>query len=1220
MKRIVTLFLAVFGLAVGDALAAYTTVNVPSAAMSKSVRVSICLPGDYATATSKTYPVAYLTHGSGNDDTTYAGDLSISEYARTNGVIVVCPYGGNNWWMDSPRDASIKYETFVASELVPYVDANYRTKANRANRLIAGHSMGGHGAGLIGFRHKDLFSTVGIVMGGVDLTQDRSRADLVRLLGAYDDYSADWTARSVVTEAAQLADGDFGGRIFVQIGASDPLFLQPNRDLHALLTNNGVNHFYNEVNGYGHDRAFAIATILEIFNWSANTWETGPSSPSDPAGTVYIDASSADVNYTDSATYASAAKIVKTGPYKATLGFPSNSSSFNKEIEVRGGTLAANDNRMFGSPTKIVVRNGATLDMTGVASSNDDCASIYGALLEIEGTGVNGTGALYCAKTPNNNNQLKNVALTGDALIKFTHQIGVRGGTQASPAEIALNNHKLTIDGNGTVFYAPYTEFVTGGEDDTGSIEMTGSTTFFPRYTGFSRGTAKNRLILNVNSSVRLREQSQPCNWTLEQKGSGAQIVDDNVPDGNTVNTWAGPVLLNGDNFCVNAKVATGFIRVAGDMTNAVEGAYTEFRSNTGSLGLTTLAGNNVFNGFHVYEGSTVKLDGGETKVHNAVNVEGRVIVTNGTLRTDYADDVYFTSGIQSTTANPEFIVEDGGVVVGQRTDQGASLRFQVGTQDDCLGVFDVREGAMVTNVNVFLGLKGAGALYQTGGFMHWHYLNSGFAGRDAGRYGYVGVSGGTLVTEKAANSSDLNYFGKEGTSVLSVRGSGSVTLDKTDKMVFGALDGARSICYVGNGGKLTLDSEMNFGNVNDRNHAASGVLTVTGEGSELKASTYVRSLWEVAGASWTVNVNDGGKLIVPNLYRTSDVFPWYLNFNGGIVCLAPGVSSWYTYRDEPARKPTKVTVFEGGVVIDSSHITNAATSASFDLQLTAPGEGKRIKAIALPTAAGFASDTFVGSPVVTISGDGAGATAMALFDEKTRTTTGIEVTSPGWGYAEGTTTATLSMGGSTKVYACAVTLEDQPTDGWKGLVKRGAKQVNVYYPASFRGDVTVEEGTLAWIVTDAPQGGMPETAGVFFKNNAHLRLGSDVVDKTLVVPVAGGYGRFSNVNSLTVTNRIEMTAADLYAGHHLVTEGEVVIADGAKLVITDPEVLAAHEDDRAVTVLETTKANGKITLPAHFTIEIPDGAETSASRWCVFTVGGALKLNSVKGTVILMR
>jgi len=52
------------------------------------------------------------------------------------------------------------WETFVAVELVNYIDSHYRTLANRASRGLAGHSMGGYGTFRIGMKHPEAFSSL----------------------------------------------------------------------------------------------------------------------------------------------------------------------------------------------------------------------------------------------------------------------------------------------------------------------------------------------------------------------------------------------------------------------------------------------------------------------------------------------------------------------------------------------------------------------------------------------------------------------------------------------------------------------------------------------------------------------------------------------------------------------------------------------------------------------------------------------------------------------------------------------------------------------------------------------------------------------------------------------------------------------------------------------------------------------------------------------------
>src|SRR6185295_9806735 len=52
------------------------------------------------------------------------------------------------------------WETYVAGDLVAYVDAHYRTIPNRLSRGLAGHSMGGYGAVRIGMKRPDVFSSL----------------------------------------------------------------------------------------------------------------------------------------------------------------------------------------------------------------------------------------------------------------------------------------------------------------------------------------------------------------------------------------------------------------------------------------------------------------------------------------------------------------------------------------------------------------------------------------------------------------------------------------------------------------------------------------------------------------------------------------------------------------------------------------------------------------------------------------------------------------------------------------------------------------------------------------------------------------------------------------------------------------------------------------------------------------------------------------------------
>ena len=250
----------------GAKLDLVSEVAVPSAAMKKDVPTTVMFPSGYADSTPRRYPVVYLLHGAGNDQRTYACEPIISLADRI-GAIVVSPYGGTSWWIDSPRMPWMRYETFVAEELVPYVDGHYRTVADRSGRAIAGHSMGGHGACFIGFGHTDIFGAVGNVMGGVDLCPFATRKDLMKLLGEKNEYPDDWNRFSAMTRAAGLRNGEVQ---FTTIVGTGDFFLDVNRALHGLLSSNGVAHVYQEIRGIdeehsSHTRTFAYEAMNTVF-------------------------------------------------------------------------------------------------------------------------------------------------------------------------------------------------------------------------------------------------------------------------------------------------------------------------------------------------------------------------------------------------------------------------------------------------------------------------------------------------------------------------------------------------------------------------------------------------------------------------------------------------------------------------------------------------------------------------------------------------------------------------------------------------------------------------------------------------------------------------------------------------------------------------------------------------------------------------------------------
>jgi len=153
-----------------------TGVRVPRTALNEARPVSILLPVDYARS-GRRYPVLYLLHGGGQDHTAFAARPWFGAQA-SRGVIIVTPNAGESWYVNSVADPKAKYEDFVVNDLIGYIDKTYRTVASRQGRAVAGVSMGGWGAMLLGLKHHHLFSAVGAMSAPYLISRQSPNMDM----------------------------------------------------------------------------------------------------------------------------------------------------------------------------------------------------------------------------------------------------------------------------------------------------------------------------------------------------------------------------------------------------------------------------------------------------------------------------------------------------------------------------------------------------------------------------------------------------------------------------------------------------------------------------------------------------------------------------------------------------------------------------------------------------------------------------------------------------------------------------------------------------------------------------------------------------------------------------------------------------------------------------------------------------------------------------------
>lgn len=139
--------------------------SVKSTILDMDRKYSIYLPEDYEFS-GRSYPVLYLLHGAGDDQTGWVqfgevkhiADKAIQEGLST-AMIIVMPDAntGQRGYFNSPKN-DWNYEDFFFDEFMPYIEKTYRIRTEKRYRAIAGLSMGGGGTLMYALHRPDLFS------------------------------------------------------------------------------------------------------------------------------------------------------------------------------------------------------------------------------------------------------------------------------------------------------------------------------------------------------------------------------------------------------------------------------------------------------------------------------------------------------------------------------------------------------------------------------------------------------------------------------------------------------------------------------------------------------------------------------------------------------------------------------------------------------------------------------------------------------------------------------------------------------------------------------------------------------------------------------------------------------------------------------------------------------------------------------------------------------
>jgi len=215
------------------------TVETFSISMHKTIKAVVVTPDAYSKL--KTLPVVYLLHGAGGSYKNWIDNVpEIKNIVDQYQMMVVCADGNvTSWYFDSPVDTNWKYETYVSTELVSWIDQHYKTIKDRTGRAITGLSMGGHGALYLAFKHQDVFGAAGSTSGGVDFRPFPKNWKIAEKLGPEDQNQDVWDKNTVTNMTGLLTPGKLA--LIIDCGTED-FFYKVNTEFHDKLLAQKIPH------------------------------------------------------------------------------------------------------------------------------------------------------------------------------------------------------------------------------------------------------------------------------------------------------------------------------------------------------------------------------------------------------------------------------------------------------------------------------------------------------------------------------------------------------------------------------------------------------------------------------------------------------------------------------------------------------------------------------------------------------------------------------------------------------------------------------------------------------------------------------------------------------------------------------------------------------------------------------------------------------------------
>jgi enterochelin esterase-like enzyme len=243
-------------------------------------KYAIYLPPGYETST-RSYPVLYLLHGGGDDQTgwvqfgevQYIADKALHDGISTPMIIVMPDANTGKRGYSNNATGTWKYEDFFFQEFMPFIEKTYRVKVDKRYRAISGLSMGGDGTFTYTLHHPELFSAACPLSAGTGpLSMEDAKTRLTRETPGIseEDIKSYYNHQSVLNLINTVPDSlQKSVRWFIDCGDDDFLF-EGNSLAHIAMRKKNIPHEFRIRDG-AHNWTYwraSLPVVLEFISKS----------------------------------------------------------------------------------------------------------------------------------------------------------------------------------------------------------------------------------------------------------------------------------------------------------------------------------------------------------------------------------------------------------------------------------------------------------------------------------------------------------------------------------------------------------------------------------------------------------------------------------------------------------------------------------------------------------------------------------------------------------------------------------------------------------------------------------------------------------------------------------------------------------------------------------------------------------------------------------------